>query len=546
VVRRLLLALVLAALGAAAPAADARVMHGEDAGPGEYPWTVALVLPGVDPAFGQFCGGSLVAADAVLTAAHCTMGSRADELDVFAGDHDLNDEEPGERYDVVSIHLPAAADVDPDSGAPPRRDLAILRLDAPVAGARPIAPVAAGDAALWADGADLEVMGWGRWEHPTDPYPEILQHATVDRQSDASCGAVAGLGFHAADMLCALRVVNGNVVDSCGGDSGGPLTTIGTDPRDPATGWKLVGAVSYGSEGCDDPRVPGVYARIGAPDLRSFVEAFRDGFGAGDPAAQLEWTAGAPRLTGTLRVGEEIACDAASSAWSAAADTVAPRIRAFDDSDPYGAELVTVAVGPTYRLTARDEGSGFVCEVHARRAGVGGYGVARSGVSEPVAPAPPSPDAGTTTATTTTTTPTAPAPVAPAAAPAPVLPPPSDPQPFVPEPPRDRAAPRTTAIARRCAARRCTLTIRAADGGAGASGVARVEITLVSRHRCVRRGRTRTCASERAVRATRVAAGVFRARTAALRRGARHTLEVVAVDAAGNREPRARTYAFRA
>ncbi len=539
VVRRLVLLTAVLALASALLATPAsgqistRVMNGSDAAAGQYPWTVALVLPGYTPSASQFCGGSLVAPDIVLTAAHCTMGSRADEIDVFAGDHDLGDEDPGERYDVLSIHLPANAEVDPDSGAVPRRDIAILRLDAPVTGAEPIAPIDPVDAPRWSDaGDDLEVMGWGRWEQLLPAYPDILQHATLDRVSDADCAAVPGLDFAATDMVCALRVQGQKVIDSCGGDSGGPLTTIGTDPSDPTTGWKLVGTVSYGSPDCDDPRVPGVYARLGAADLRAFVEEFRAGdpTPGDDPDAQLERSGGSPVLSGTLRAGEQLACDGATTTWSQPDVTETPRVRRYDVKEN---ELATVAVDGPYTLRAADVGHRFLCEVHASKAGVGGYGVARSGLAAEVGPAPSS---GTVTPPVVTTPPTTEI--------TPVLPPPSDPQPFVPEP-RDVLAPTTSRITKRCIGRLCTFTIRASDAGSPLSGVRRLHVTLVSRYRCGRRDRRRTCVSERRLSATRVLPGFFRARAQVMRRPAAYRVEVFAIDGAGNEEARSRTLSFR-
>ena len=537
-VRRLTVLIPVLALAFALPAGTASaVMNGASASQGEFPWAVALVFADTPPVQGQFCGGSLVAPDVVVTAAHCTMGSRADEIEVFAGKADLTDVDPGDVHTIDTIHLPANAVVDPDDDGVPRRDIALLRLSQPVAGAAPIAPVAPAPAppTAWAVGDPLEVMGWGLTE---SGFPDLLQHVEIDRVSDSTCAGIPGYGFVAEDMLCALRVAGQNVYDSCSGDSGGPLTTStpGADPTDPAD-FKLVGAVSYGSPSCDDPDLPGVYARLGAPDLNAFVEEFRDGDETDDPGAQIEQTGGSPILTGTMRVGEQITCDPSNTTWSVAEPVSEERrVRWLSQGGPgpFDDELITLAVDTPYTVKEADVDELFLCEVHARKSGVGGYGVARSGLFEGQprvsAPSPtPSP------------TP-APAPPPPPP-PAPVAPPPPDPQPFVPEP-RDEQLPITTSVRRRCASRRCSFTVRATDDGPGA-GVATVQARLTTTFRCRRAGRRRLCTRTRTLTVTRVAPGLFRLHSVRLRRGALHILRVRAVDLAGNREARSRVLSFR-
>ena len=54
-------------------------------------------------------------------------------------------------------------------------------------------------------------------------------------------------------------------IDSCGGDSGGPLfatTSAGTEIQ--------VGIVSYGI-GCAKQRYAGVYGEVNSPTIRSFI-----------------------------------------------------------------------------------------------------------------------------------------------------------------------------------------------------------------------------------------------------------------------------------
>lgn len=45
---------------------NGRIINGDDADPGEWPWQVSFTSDGY-----HFCGGSLIASDWVMSAAHC-------------------------------------------------------------------------------------------------------------------------------------------------------------------------------------------------------------------------------------------------------------------------------------------------------------------------------------------------------------------------------------------------------------------------------------------------------------------------------------------
>ena len=76
--------------GRAASLAHTRIVGGEEAEAQAWPWQVALVLPR-GSGFRQFCGGSLIHPRWVLTAAHCVDEVSAEEIQVLAGTHDLEE-----------------------------------------------------------------------------------------------------------------------------------------------------------------------------------------------------------------------------------------------------------------------------------------------------------------------------------------------------------------------------------------------------------------------------------------------------------------------
>jgi secreted trypsin-like serine protease len=122
-VRRMVGALLTASLGVltgAAPAEARSLVVGGDAVAGaDRPYAVYLV----SPRHGQFCGGTLVAARVVVTAAHCATAVPASDLGVVAGRRDRTTAD-GMRVGVArtwiapNFHHPFAGD-----------DFALLVLD---------------------------------------------------------------------------------------------------------------------------------------------------------------------------------------------------------------------------------------------------------------------------------------------------------------------------------------------------------------------------------------------------------------------------------
>ncbi|MER7016185.1 serine protease [Saccharopolyspora sp. NPDC000359] len=234
-------ALSAASVAQAQPAQPADVnpyiVGGEDADIADHPFTVALVTPSGQ----QFCGGSLVAPDKVLTAAHCTDGSQPSDINVVSGRTVMSSQD-GTVSKVTDVWVhPQYTD------ATQGYDVSVLTLEAPVQEA-PI-ELAAADDPGYAPDSQATILGWGNTTEGGQQ-ADHLQQATVPVTSDDTCSG-AYQEYSPDSMVCAGVPEGG--IDACQGDSGGPLVVDN----------KLIGVTSWG-EGCARPGKPGVYARVGA------------------------------------------------------------------------------------------------------------------------------------------------------------------------------------------------------------------------------------------------------------------------------------------
>lgn len=237
-----------------------QIVGGTLASTGEFPWQVALIYAtNSNPYDGQFCGGSLIASQWVLTAAHCVVESGVvyppGAIDVVAGITKLSSGPTnggtGQRLDVAEIiPHPNYNEVTVDS------DLALLRLSTPATLNSTVSVIGLVDpenANLANPGVTATISGWGDITG-NDNYPDDLFKVSVPIVSDATCNAPASYnGEVTNNMFCAGLAAGGK--DSCQGDSGGPLIVPS------GGGWLQAGVVSWGI-GCAQPDKYGVYTRV--------------------------------------------------------------------------------------------------------------------------------------------------------------------------------------------------------------------------------------------------------------------------------------------
>lgn len=228
------LATALAMVGLSAPAQA--VVGGQQVpiSP-RYDYTVYL-----ERTDGQFCGGSLISADKVLTAAHCVQFDEPSAVRVVGGRSNTQTA-GGMEVGVTHIWVHPSWDVSNFDA-----DLAILTLDQDLP-YDTIELASNFDQNLYAAGTAARILGWGATCHGC-PSSQHLRTAQLPVMADSEC-AKAYADFIPTTQVCAGHPQGG--VGTCQGDSGGPLVA----------GGKLIGITSHGT-GCAWAGKPPVYTQV--------------------------------------------------------------------------------------------------------------------------------------------------------------------------------------------------------------------------------------------------------------------------------------------
>ncbi|WP_210445940.1 trypsin-like serine protease [Vibrio crassostreae] len=230
---------------------SARIINGEEATQGNWPFMAALVSRNVNAYDGQFCGASFIGERYVLTAAHCVEGNGREDLDVVIGVSNLSASQAAQhRYAVDNIYVHEYY-----NSAATGNDIAIIELvEKP---AESVVNLVDGYVrGNLNDGQMLTVMGWGD-QDASDGYSSKseLYQVNVPLVNQYQCNTVPYSGYSSigSDAFCAGYSDGG--YDSCQGDSGGPIV-VSTNGV-----YEQLGIVSWG-KGCAEANAYGVYTNI--------------------------------------------------------------------------------------------------------------------------------------------------------------------------------------------------------------------------------------------------------------------------------------------
>ncbi|WP_128379841.1 trypsin-like serine protease [Streptomyces cavernae] len=220
------------------------------------PWMVQLGYYDSATDEGYFCGGTLVAPNKVLTAAHCVAGlDWVENGTVQAGSADL-----GAGGTTVGVWQQW---VHPGyNPSTVRNDIAVLTLNQPLK-QQWLRLAASNDSALYKPGTTATVYGWGLTSGGAGAELSAkLRKVNLPLVADSTCNSAMRtvLGkdiFAEGSMICAGTPATGTdegTKSPCNGDSGGPLVVAG----------KVVGVVSWGVEGCTGKGAYPVFTKVSA------------------------------------------------------------------------------------------------------------------------------------------------------------------------------------------------------------------------------------------------------------------------------------------
>lgn len=223
-----------------------RIIGGKETSVSKWPWQVSVQYGPV-----HICGGTIIDAQWVLTAAHCFFMNSMKILDdwkVYGGVSDLK--QPMEGIPVSQVIINSNYSDDHDD-----YDIALMKLSRPLTLSAQIRPACLPmHGQRFQTGRSCFITGFGKTRENEDNTSPKLREAEVKLIDYKICNSDKVYeGYLTPRMMCAGYLQGGK--DACQGDSGGPLVCEDNGR------WYVAGVTSWGT-GCGQKNKPGVYTRV--------------------------------------------------------------------------------------------------------------------------------------------------------------------------------------------------------------------------------------------------------------------------------------------
>ncbi|RWS23776.1 uncharacterized protein B4U80_09297 [Leptotrombidium deliense] len=238
--------------GQCTPGSETRVIGGQCANPGQFPWVtvVNLALFGMNIGI---CGGAIL--DNPIPG--IPIGIPVQQFNIAIGERNLNDANDGQLS-----YTSTTAFVHPDYKACSNdnsNDIALLKIGGKGMnvpkfsqnGLGSTNSICLASATTNYTGLDVTIAGWGRTDKNNENTAKILQYAKIKVVGDSECSNTFAASYNSDTMICAYATGK----SSCNGDSGTALFYQSNSGKAEA-----VGITSFGVQNCEGS--PVVYTRV--------------------------------------------------------------------------------------------------------------------------------------------------------------------------------------------------------------------------------------------------------------------------------------------
>uniref|UniRef100_A0AAR5Q3X1 Peptidase S1 domain-containing protein n=1 Tax=Dendroctonus ponderosae TaxID=77166 RepID=A0AAR5Q3X1_DENPD len=222
-----------------------RIVGGQDADIADYPYQVSVLIDGQ-----HACGGSIIANNFILSAAHCfAEESRASHITIRAGSTYRTTGGQVVQTKTITAHPNFNEDTYD-------YDIAVVELASPLVLGTNVQTVSLPPSGTaFSNGENSVATGWGLTRNDGD-LADVLQVVTLPLITTATCKSNYYGSAISSRMFCAGAAGK----DSCFGDSGGPLVSDSIQ----------LGIVSWGDV-CGQASTPGVYTKV--TEFLSFINS---------------------------------------------------------------------------------------------------------------------------------------------------------------------------------------------------------------------------------------------------------------------------------